>query len=129
MTAPHVLSRKVHRYDSMPEGAVCVLVEPAQKGPRFEMAQRGTGNTASVDIERSWLPRLPRFQSTSAMWYEEPLMPPAERGEPSALKPQSQREAMCPPQARTAFGPSGMKRTLTTVDDDLTFGSMLAWLT
>ena len=119
ITAPLVLSNSDHSYVSIPSGAVCVLVEPAQNGPAFEMPQRGTGYTASVDIERSWLPRLPSVQLTRRMWYDDPLMPPAERGVPSALKPQSQRLAMWPPHASTAVGLSGMKRTLTRVSEDL----------
>src|SRR5262245_9382176 len=102
----------------MPAGAAWTLVEPAQNGPALEMPHLGTGYTASVDMERSWLPRLPSVQVTSRMWYEDPLMPPAERGEPSALKPQSQRQAMCPPQASTARALVALKRTLTCVSDE-----------
>ena len=67
MTAPLVLSNSDQAYVSMPVGAVCVFVDPAQNGPAFEMPQRGTGYTASVDIERSWLPRLPSVQPTRRM--------------------------------------------------------------
>ena len=66
-TAPLVLSKNDQLYASIPDGAVCVLVEPVQNGPAFEIPQRGTGNTASVDMDRSWFPRLPMFQSTSRM--------------------------------------------------------------
>jgi choloylglycine hydrolase len=34
----------------MPAGALCKLVNPAQNGPAFEIAQCGTGNTASVEF-------------------------------------------------------------------------------
>src|SRR5262245_52628910 len=102
----------------MPSGAVCTFVLPAQNGPTFEIPHLGTGYTALVDIERSWLPRLSRFQVTRRISYEDPLMPPAERGVPSALNPQSQRQAMCPPQASTARGLFAVKRTRTRVSED-----------
>src|SRR5262245_17785224 len=83
------------------------------------MPQRGIAITASVESERSWLPRLSRFQFTRRMWYEEPEMPPAERGVPSVLKPQSQRLARCPPQASTAEALVAVNRTFTCVSDEL----------
>src|SRR5262245_57965023 len=95
----------------MPDGAVWTLVVPAQNGPVFEIAQVGTGSTASVDMERSMLPRLANGHDLRRMGYEEPLMPPAERGVPSGLKPQSQRQAMWPPQASTTLGLVAVKRT------------------
>src|SRR5689334_13185213 len=107
----------------MPDGAVWVLMVPAQNGPVLEIAQVGTGNTASVDIERSMLPRLPKVQLSRRMWYEEPLIPPAERGVPLALKPQSQRQAMWPPQASTTRGLVAVKRTRTWVSEDFAVGS------
>src|SRR5512143_904980 len=94
-------------------GPTCVFVELAQNGPWFEMPHCGIAMTASVESERSWLPRLLRFQVTRRMWYEEPEMPPAERGVPSALKPHSQRLARWPPQASTAVELVAVKRILT----------------
>jgi hypothetical protein len=45
-------------------------------------------------------------------------MPPADRGVPSALNPQSQRQAMCPPQASTALGLVALNRTRICVSDE-----------
>src|SRR5262245_52163036 len=53
--------------------------------------------TASVDRDRSWLPPWPSM-SRKRMWYDDPLMVPAEL--PS---PQSCWVAMWPPQASTGF--------------------------
>src|SRR5687768_13618678 len=82
----------------------------------FTTSMAGGATTAWADIERSVLPRLLRFHEIVRMWYGEPLMPPAERGTP-ALKPQSSRLPMWPPQARTASGLVTVKVTLIRVSD------------
>ena len=51
------------------------------------------------------------------MWYEAPPIPAADLGVPSGLKPHSQRLAMCPPHARTAFELVALNRTLTWVSE------------
>ena len=68
--------------------------------------------TAAADSDRSWFPRLLRFQSLRRMWYGEPEMPPAEF--PS---PQSAPRPMCPPHASTAVSLSAWKDTVTRVSD------------
>src|SRR5690349_16750804 len=113
----------------MPLGPTCVLLLLAQNGPELLMPHCGMAMTASVESERSWLPRLPRLQPTRLMWYEEPEMPPAERGVPSALKPHSQRLAMWPPQASTALELLAVKRTLICVSDVPAARLMSPWVT
>src|SRR5690349_16457120 len=102
----------------MPEGAVCVFTVFAQNGPAFETPHCGIGYTASVDIERSWLPRLAAIPPGRRMGGGGALVAAAGGGGAAAFEPQSQRQAMWPPHASTAFGPFAVKRTFTRDSDD-----------